>query len=1072
MKMKQQITLFKVLLFVVSIFNTVLFAQAPSISYGVSGTQEFAINSAITDLSATNSGSATSGYYKAPTTVVTGLSTPTDVVIDYYSKVLVGNSTSPGGITIYNNGSSTTLGSALINSLGVNKLFSSPWFGYIYYTTVGSNILSYYDNSTPQVLTTTNAYNLTAPSGIAVDYYSTNLYVIDNANIYQLSLTVPGTKTVVTGIIGTPIRITNAGGIVYVFDSLGNLYTISPGALTAVQRGANGSLGSPWFTIDASFNAYLTIAGAAAVLEKISAGGSPITLNAAFGNNYAGVGIDNTNHIYVANRTTNSLEKYTLTNAFTVSPTLPTGLTIDPSNGTITGTPTVSTVPTTFTITAGNQNQASLTQYYTTAITTVTITTQPLYKWLGTSSSFSNSANWFLGVLPTSSSVLTIPSTATNQPIIDADLTISGITFNGSGSSLDLNGHNLTINGAVSGSGTLKGATTSSLIIGGTVGTINFDATKNSLKNLTINSGSLTLGSSLYLLGKLNAVSGSFNTGGFLTLKSNSSGTAVIESVGGTITGTANVERYIPQGFMAFRDLGVAVSGAGTIASSWGQSLTNYKTYTYNAGNWVPVLNMASPVNFAGYRVLVTGYQNPVVPSVTRTAMNSAVTLAYSGIILTGDQSIPLASGVDKFTFIGNPYASQVDFDALTKSGLYNGYWCLDPVNVTDSNYENYNYYGTNLGVSNIYAASAGRYIQPGQAFFVCNQTASPNLTFTESAKNNTTAQATIFGSTSPLNRIATGLFSNGKNLDGAVAVFNQNFSNSISSEDGLKINNPGENMAFFIEGKDLCANAWNLPTSTDAMPIHLYQLNKNKSYTLRIDVSQFAASGLPVYLNDNTLNTQTLLVGDSNIISFTTTTDTSAYSNRYSITFGINPLPVKLINLATSVVKAGIEIKWTTLGAIDVLSYQLEHSINGIDFSKLTSISTVASTVYNFRDNHPAEGINYYRIKVTDVNGKISYSTVANVQFSVNKSDLKVFPNPITGTTIHLIFGKNTNAVYAISIINKLGQTVLNTTLNHSADRKIESISISNHLAAGTYIIKAVDKANSMELQTEAIIQ
>ena len=1071
MKMKQLITLLKVLLCALCVFNSSVFAQ-PSISYGVSGTKGLAENSAMTDLTPSNSGSATTPYYKSPTTVATGLSTPTDVMIDYYSKVYVGNSTGSGGITFYDGSSSTKLGSSLVNSLGINKLKASPWFGYIYFTTVGSTDISYYDNSSPRVLTTTNAYNLTAPTGIAVDYNSTFLYVIDSVQVYQLSLIVPGAKTLVTGISGTPVRITNGYGTVWVFTSTGNLYFITPGSTTAIQPpgGSKGVLGAPWFAIDASYNAYLTLTGAA--LVKSNASGST-TLNVAPGSSYAGVGIDNANNIYVANRTTNSLEKYTLTNAFTVSPALPTGLSIDPTLGTISGTPTVTTPATTYTVTAGNQSADGLGHYYTTATTTISLTTQPLYTWLGTTSSFSSSSNWFLGAVPTGSAVLTIPSSASNQPILDADLTVSGIDFIGTGGTLDMNGHNLTINGSVTGTGSLKGSATSSLVIGGSVGTINFDAASNSLKDLTINSGSLTLGNTLNLYGKLNSVGGTFNTGGFLKLKSVSTGTAVVESVTGTITGSATVERYIPQGYMAFRDLGVCVSGAGTIASSWGQSLTNYKTYSYNGGNWVSVANTASPLKYAGYRLLVTGNQNPVTPPVSRTAMNSAVTLAYSGSLLTGTQTIPLESGADKFSFISNPYASQVDFDALTKSGLYGGYWCLDPVNVTDSNFENYNYYGTGLGVSNKYAAIAGKYIQPGQAFFVCNQSASSSLAFTEIAKNNTTSQTAIFGSTTPLNRIATGLFANGKNLDGAVTVFNGNFSNSISTEDGLKINNPGENMAFSIAGKDLCANGWNIPSATDVMPIHFYQLNKNKSYTLRIDVSEFSVDNTQAYLFDNVLNKKSLLVGDSNIVAFTTTTDTAAFSNRYSIVFKVNPLPIKDINISAILNQADeIAIKWKAVGAVDILNYKLEHSINGVDFTELTNVFASTSNSYNFIDASPLEGINYYRIKATDVSGKITYSTVVNVQFSATNSSLKVFPNPVTGNTIKLHFGKNNVGNYTICVINQLGQTVSKSSLNHSAERAIESITIKQHLPAGSYTIKAIDATNNRELQTQAIVK
>ncbi|WP_202913854.1 DUF6443 domain-containing protein, partial [Pararcticibacter amylolyticus] len=65
-----------------------------------------------------------------------------------------------------------------------------------------------------------------------------------------------------------------------------------------------------------------------------------------------GICQDSQGNIYVGNNTGNVIRKIVVTPAFTISPALPAGLTLNSETGTISGTPTVSSPLTTYTITA------------------------------------------------------------------------------------------------------------------------------------------------------------------------------------------------------------------------------------------------------------------------------------------------------------------------------------------------------------------------------------------------------------------------------------------------------------------------------------------------------------------------------------------------------------------------------------------------------------------------------------------------------------------------------------------------------------------------------------------------
>jgi len=100
--------------------------------------------------------------------------------------------------------------------------------------------------------------------------------------------------------------------------------------------------------------------------------------------------------------------------------------------------------------------------------------------------------------------------------------------------------------------------------------------------------------------------------------------------------------------------------------------------------------------------------------------------------------------------------------------------------------------------------------------------------------------------------------------------------------------------------------------------------------------------------------------------------------------------------------------LKWKlTCNSSPSVTMVLERSTNGINY---TTVFTEQSTAlrcqqpFNYTDDQPATGVNYYRLKLTDANGRISYSTVIaliNAVAGINIQDIA--PNPITANSFNL---------------------------------------------------------------------
>lgn len=114
-----------------------------------------------------------------------------------------------------------------------------------------------------------------------------------------------------------------------------------------------------------------------------------------------------------------------------------------------------------------------------------------------------------------------------------------------------------------------------------------------------------------------------------------------------------------------------------------------------------------------------------------------------------------------------------------------------------------------------------------------------------------------------------------------------------------------------------------------------------------------------------------------------------------------IPPLSVKLSSFDANVSGCKALLEWTSEQEENSKEYQVEVSHDGRTFATIGTIAAAGnsniSKSYQFTDNAPSNGYNYYRLKMVDVNGKISYSSVVTVKSNCDSRTIKIHPNPVT---------------------------------------------------------------------------
>ncbi|MEP6512490.1 MAG: discoidin domain-containing protein [Parafilimonas sp.] len=166
----------------------------------------------------------------------------------------------------------------------------------------------------------------------------------------------------------------------------------------------------------------------------------------------------------------------------------------------------------------------------------------------------------------------------------------------------------------------------------------------------------------------------------------------------------------------------------------------------------------------------------------------------------------------------------------------------------------------------------------------------------------------------------------------------------------------------------------------------------------------------------------------------------TTAHVDNYLLS---GALPVQLLSFTASLgLNHTVLLEWKTTLETNTKYFAVERSSDNIHFSEIDRVDAANSgrftVTYQSTDAHPANGINYYRLRMVDADNKITYSPIAVVRVSNSKSPL-LYPNPAAGIvniaqgdeTIRLINLYDIAGRLLLSVPNSSSQNIINIPLS-----------------------------------------
>lgn len=118
------------------------------------------------------------------------------------------------------------------------------------------------------------------------------------------------------------------------------------------------------------------------------------------------------------------------------------------------------------------------------------------------------------------------------------------------------------------------------------------------------------------------------------------------------------------------------------------------------------------------------------------------------------------------------------------------------------------------------------------------------------------------------------------------------------------------------------------------------------------------------------------------------------------NIAYDPDLLPIELISFNATEENEHVRLDWATATELDNDHFTIERSQDGLNFQPVATIPGAGNSqqtiTYSRLDRLVPEGLLYYRLKQTDVNGAYSYSPVVSVMTSLDPIPV-VVPNPCT---------------------------------------------------------------------------
>jgi len=183
---------------------------------------------------------------------------------------------------------------------------------------------------------------------------------------------------------------------------------------------------------------------------------------------------------------------------------------------------------------------------------------------------------------------------------------------------------------------------------------------------------------------------------------------------------------------------------------------------------------------------------------------------------------------------------------------------------------------------------------------------------------------------------------------------------------------------------------------------------------------------------------------------------------NELTLASQFAPLPLTWLSFtATAQNNSQSLLQWATAQEQNTKDFYIQHSADGINWVTIGNLPAAGNSnstnYYNFVHTNPVKGLNYYRIKQTDVDSRYSYSPVRMLSFTRALQPFTILGNPVTNDVLTL----QLNMTTSLAFYTADGKLLWREQVNAGT----KTIDVSRY-AKGTYFLKTITTTQKVVIQ------